>query len=411
MKSKILSALLSVAIALGLWLYVITVESPGSTDTKHNIPVVFEGETALKERGLIITSDTSADVDLTLSGNRSDLKLVDASNTVVKVDLSKIYDPGKHELEYTISYPGTVANNAFTVENRNPSRISVTVERLASQEVPVVVTYSGELSEGYIADKSNAALDYTTISVSGPQSVVEKIARAEILVDLTDCKESISESYRFTLEDAEGNPVDAKLITVNVEEVHLDLKIQLIRFVDLVVTIVDGGGATSQTIEYELKPDKIQVSGSEAALESLGDSINLGTIYLADYAEDTVITLPFTLPDTVTNHSNITEATIDLKFVGLATKEVTVENIQLINVPEDMKAELITEKLTIVVRGPSADIAMLLTSDLISVTVDMSEAVVGTSTYKATVAFDSRFVTLGAVGNCSVTVTVQADGT
>lgn len=407
MKHKILSILLSVLVALGLWLYVISVESPGSVETKHNIPVVFEGETLLRERGLIITSSTDVDVDLTLSGNRSDLKLVDASNTVVRLDLTKIYDPGKYELDYTISYPGSVASNAFTEENRYPSRISVSVEVLATREIPVLVTYSGELSEGYIADKTNAVLSADSITVSGPESVVEQIAQAEILVDLSQRTESISEDYRVTLLDAAGEPVDAQMITVSTDTVHMDLTIQQIKYVDLAVTIVAGGGATEQTISYEIKPDKIQVSGSEAALKNLGDQINLGTINLADYSGDEVITLPLNLPDTVVNHSNITEATIDLKFVGLTSKEVTVEKIELINVPEGMEAELITEKVAVVIRGPSADMAKL-TSDAISVQVDMSKAMAGTSTYKVTAVIDSKFTTLGSVGTSSVTVTVTA---
>lgn len=406
MKSKIMALLISMFFAMGMWLYVITVESPGSSETKYNIPVVFEGETLLRERSLIITSDTELDVDVTLSGNRSDLKLVDASNTVVKVDLTRIYDPGKHELDYTIFYPGTVASNAFTEENRSPSRINVTVERLQNREIPVVVTYSGDLPEGFIADKSNAVLSAAMISVSGPQSVVERIAQAEIVVDLTDCTESISQSYRFTLQDNKGMPVDAEMITVNVEEVHLDLKIQRIKFINLVVKIVGGGGATKDNITYEIKPNKIQVSGSEAALEALGDEINLGTINLAKYTKDTAITLPFTLPDTVTNHSNITEATVDLKFVGLTTKEVTVSNIELINVPEGMEAVLITEKLKVSVRGPSADVAKL-TGGAIKITVDLSEAGTGTSTYTATIVIDSKFTTVGHVGSYSVTVQVQ----
>lgn len=407
MKHKILSILLSVLVALGLWLYVISVESPGSVETKHNIPVVFEGETLLRERGLIITSSTDVDVDLTLSGNRSDLKLVDASNTVVRLDLTKIYDPGKYELDYTISYPGSVASNAFTEENRYPSRISVSVEVLATREIPVLVTYSGELSEGYIADKTNAVLSADSITVSGPESVVEQIAQAEILVDLSQRTESISEDCRVTLLDAAGEPVDAQMITVSTDTVHMDLTIQQIKYVDLAVTIVAGGGATEQTISYEIKPDKIQVSGSEAALKNLGDQINLGTINLADYSGDEVITLPLNLPDTVVNHSNITEATIDLKFVGLTSKEVTVEKIELINVPEGMEAELITEKVAVVIRGPSADMAKL-TSDAISVQVDMSKAMAGTSTYKVTAVIDSKFTTLGSVGTSSVTVTVTA---
>ena len=120
MKNKFLSALISILAALLLWAYVITVESPGSTNTVHNIPVVFEGETLLRERGLIITSDMDVDVDLTLYGNRSDLRQADASNITLKLDLSKVYDPGKHQLEYSISFPGSVAGNAFTVENQSP---------------------------------------------------------------------------------------------------------------------------------------------------------------------------------------------------------------------------------------------------------------------------------------------------
>lgn len=405
MKNKIWTVLLSVLIAFSMWLYVITVESPGTTETKHNIPVVFEGETLLRERGLIIVSDTDMDVDITLSGNRSDLKLVNPSSTVVKVDLTKIYDPGKHELDYDISYPGSVASNAFTEENRYPSRIQLTVEELDSREIPVVVTYTGKMSDKYIADKSNMVLSAQNVNVSGPKSVIDRIARAEVQVDLTGVTESISRNYRFTLQDKDGEPVDAEFVTVNTEEIHLDLKIQMLKYLDVTVTIVDGGGATKDTITYELSPDRIQVSGSKAALESLGDEIDLGTIYLADYPEDCVITLPLTLPDTVTNHSNIEEVTLDLKFVGLITKDITVGKIDLVKVPEGMQAELITARITVAVRGPSADLEKL-NMEAISALVDMSEAMPGTYTYKAIIRIDPRFSTLGAVGVSSVTVKV-----
>ncbi len=407
MKNKLVSMLLSVAIALGIWMYVITVEKPGSTDTIYNIPVVLEGETVLNERGLIVTSTGTMDVDLTLTGNRSDLRQVDSSNITIKVDLSRVYDPGKHELEYSISYPGTVARNAFTEEKRNPSRIQVTIEERAKREIPVVVSYTGKLPEDdFFCDRGNVVLDYTAITVSGPKSVVNRIASAEVTVDLTDRTESISESYRFTLRDVYGEPVDAKLITVNTEEVHVDLKIQRMKFIQLAVTLENGGGATDKYVSCEIKPGRIQVSGSEAALKSLGDVINLGTIKLAEYPNDAVIKLPFILPETVTNHSNINEATVDLKFVGLATKEITIGDMELINLPENLEAELITEVVTVTFRGPATDIAKL-TSEAVDVKVDLSAAQVGTATYKVTVTVDPKFGTLGTVGTYSVTVTVQ----
>ena len=121
MKSKIVSALLSVFFAFGLWLYVITVVSPNSTDTIGDIPVTMVGESALEQRNLIITATTSTNVDLTLTGNRSDLVEVNAGNITLQADLTRIYDPGVHRLEYSISWPGSVADNAFTVENKYPA--------------------------------------------------------------------------------------------------------------------------------------------------------------------------------------------------------------------------------------------------------------------------------------------------
>ena len=47
MKNKVLYILLSVVVACGLWLYVITVVSPESRETFRDIPVVLQNEKAL----------------------------------------------------------------------------------------------------------------------------------------------------------------------------------------------------------------------------------------------------------------------------------------------------------------------------------------------------------------------------
>ena len=73
MKSKIIYGLLSVAIAFGLWLYVITAVSPGSESTFTDIPVEIRNINTLSERNLMLLGDTAPTVTLRLAGNRSDL--------------------------------------------------------------------------------------------------------------------------------------------------------------------------------------------------------------------------------------------------------------------------------------------------------------------------------------------------
>lgn len=406
MKSKFASIVLSVAIAFGLWLYVVTNVSQEAEYTIYNIPLVMEGETLLNEKNLMITSISADDVDLTLSGTRSDLAKVNSGNMILKANLGDISEPQeKKALSYVPVYPSNVPSNALTIENRNPSYIFVTVEARRNKEVPVEIQWEGSTPEGYMSDRENRMLDYASVTVVGPASVADQIEKAVITVDLSDQKESISQDYRYTLCDKDGNPVDAKLITTNVETVHLDVKIQQVKEVSLTVDLTYGGGATEHNTTVSVVPYTIRLSGGEGVLAELGDSITLGRIDLGSIEKSQTITLPITLPEGITNLSNITEAQVEIQFAGLATKEVVVENIVAENIPEGLEADIIEEKLSVILRGPVIDLAKI-NSENVFVHADLTGAVEGTSTFKATISLPEEFSMVGALKTYSVTANI-----
>ena len=78
--NRLYSALLSVVVAFGLWLYVVTNVSQGDDKTFYNIPVVMEGESVLNERNLMITSVSTKNVSMHLSGTRSNLNKINSGN-------------------------------------------------------------------------------------------------------------------------------------------------------------------------------------------------------------------------------------------------------------------------------------------------------------------------------------------
>lgn len=406
-KNKLTSVLLSIVVAFGLWMYVINYVSPESEEIYYNIPVVMEGESVLNERGLMMTSASTTTVSLRLSGNRSDLNKVNSGNITVKANLAKIYEPGSRvSIEYDISYPGDVPSNAFVEESRSP--LYLTIEERRKKDVPIQIKWVGTRSEDYIYDTENALLDYPTVNVVGPASVADLITKAVVEVDLTEQTESLSENYRYTLCDEEGNPVeDVKEITTNVEQVHLDMKIQKIKEVQLVANVVYGGGASELNTSVTVYPETIRLSGSEAALAEIGDTITLCTVNLSEIDGSTETTYDITLPEGVVNQTGVDEATVSVKFAGLITKEFVVENIQAINIPEGLDVELITAKLTVKVRGPVALINKMTEEDIF-VTVDFTGAEVGSATFKATIVFGDAFPTAGAMGTYSVSATVQS---
>ena len=402
-RNKLGSILLSVAIAFSLWLYVVTNISIEDERTYHDIPVAFEGEIALEERGLMITYGTDASVDLRLYGARTNLNKLTSSNITIKVNLARIYDVGQVEVDYDISYPGDVPSNAFTELNKNPSTIKLVVEQRVSKEIPVEIAYRGSVSDEYLCDLDNAVLDREMVTVVGPASSIDKIAKAVIDVNLDGQTSSILDYFQYTLCDAAGEPVDAALVVADATQIRMELIIQRFKELDVTYTLVEGGGADADDVTITLDTPVIRVSGSDALLEQLTE-INLGTINLASIKEDTNLAYSITLPEGVINLSGVNEINVDVKFHGLTTREFTVENIRVIGVPGGMEYELVTKRLTVVMRGPTAVINQMTDQDLL-VTADLSGKDSGTFMVNASVGtVGTAFNSVGALGTFSVSV-------
>jgi YbbR domain-containing protein len=416
MKKKILMALLSLVLSFALRLYVITVVSPGSDDTFYDIPVIFTGETTLTERELIITDVLTEDVTLKLEGNRSDLVLLDRSNIEVIADLSRINMAGTHRLRFDVYYPGTVSDGAFKILNQEPSEVTVVVENRKSVSVPVVIDYQKtSVPEGFVADTENATLDYSRISVTGPESVIDQVAEARIYVTLTDLKESIVVGkYPIYLCDKEGVPLsDVSLVVPSVTEVQLSVKIQQWEDINLFVSVIDGGGATQKNSKIEILPKTIRLAGSEAALKKLADGLEIGEINLGELLIDTTktVSLEGLLPEGVTNLSGTTDAVVKISFPNLRTKELTVDeaDIELVNVPEGMEAELTTKTLKIHVRGTIGQIANITPGDL-RVIIDLANAPVGTAQVKAQIIIADKYTNVGELGIHTVYAEIRESG-
>lgn len=405
--NRFASALLSVIAAFALWMYVINNVSMVQERTYRNVQVVLEGESVLRERNLMIISDTNLAVQVDLKGSRTDLNNLNSANLTLTASLDGIYDPGEYQLGYQVGTPGNVPVGAVTVMNKQPSTITVVVAERISRNIPVKVEYIGEAAEGFIADKPQAELDHQEVTITGPREVVEQIDHAYISVDCTDRTETITESYRFELRNANNEPVDAAMITTNVEQIRVKVPVFQTKRIPLVLTVNPGGGATEETSKIVIDPAYIDVSGGELALKVLEELV-IGTLNLGEIPTDTEKTFEIKLPEGVTNLSNITEAVVNISFPALATREFTVTEIHSRNVPTGMVADLLTKQLTVTVRGPKSLIEEMADSDVI-VQIDLT-GVEGSVAAEAKISFTSDFEGVGAVGKYSVNVKVEPEG-
>ena len=405
MKNKALAFLLSAVVAFGLWLYVITVVSPESEKTYYDIPVVMQNKNILSERGMMLVSE-EPNVTLALKSDRTILNDLNESNINVMINLANIEKPGVHNLTYSISYPGNIPYNEVSVMSSSTDLITVKVENKIRKTVPVVLDYGqSAVPEGYTADKENAELDYTTVEVSGPESVIDQIEQAVVQVDLNNQTKTLAGEYQYTLSDKQGEPVDTELVTVNTEKLSLIVKIQKVKEIQVIVDIINGGGATTENCTITVDTNQIQISGADTLLEDL-DSLTIGTINLGEIMEDQTLTFPIVLPDGVTNQTGVEQVTVDIKLPKLKTKTLKVTNIQAVNVPEGLTATIVTKTLQVTVRGSEKSIKAIQATDL-SVVINLAEAQEGSVTMKADVVIGESFADVGAIGTYQVSVNLR----
>lgn len=399
--NKIVKILFPLVLAFSLWLYVVTVVSPGSESTINNVPVSVPSQRILWQRGLMIVSDTELAVDVKLEGNRTDLNNLDRSDITVEVDLTPIYDAGTYEIACNVRVAGNVTAQT------EPGSIKLVVVERQEKQMPITVKFEGNTPDNYV--KGKAVLDRETVTIVGPKSLVNTVAEVAVTVDLSGHKTDIEQTLPITLLDSQGTPVTGLTVIDQeldneVTEVTVNVPIVMFKELPVIVNLIGGGGATAENTKLELSDSTISVSGPEAILTGMTELV-LGSIDLAEVDKSGTFEFDVKLPQDVVNETGVTKVTATVTLPELMTYSFQVTQIRYENLPDGMKAELAAKVVEVTVRGSAAQVSQMSKED-ITVMVDLTGATVGTERYTATIQFSSVYKDVGALGDYMIPATI-----
>ena len=353
LNSKAFWVVVSLLAAVVLWVYVTTTEGTEKTVTFSGIKVEFIGEEALREsRGLIITNVENNSVSVTLRGSIRTMSKLDATNIVAQIDLSSESRTGLMQRAYTLIYPSGVDRSDITVVSQSPQVVTFSVDQLSSKPIEVLGRFDGSAAEGYMSEPIE--ISPSTVRINGPAAEIDLVDHALVVIDRTDVDKTLTLETNYILVDADDNPVEYENIELETPTVTATLPILSTKEVPLSVTLIAGGGATSDDCKVEIDPKSITIAGDAQILEGI-NKIDLGTIDLKN-----VITSPYEetfsiiIPNDTENLIGATEATVTIEVLGLETKKFTVTNFSSINVTEGYTADVITQSLEVTIRGKAS---------------------------------------------------------
>ena len=402
-RSKVVRIVISILVAIAMWLYVDLERAPERTMTIRDIPVEFSGEnTTLADKNLMLLSGYDTTIDLKIRGPKRELVKMNRDNVRVIASTSSIDSVGVHQLDWTVSFPDGVVRTNVSVEKASLSQITVTVGELYTKEVPVECQVVGEVAEGYFT--GDVVLDPEVLTLRAQRDDLLNVSCAKLTVDISGATRSVVQTVDVQLYDYDGNPVENSNIRTNTSLIQAKVPVLTTREVELAVEFSGVPGAAMNSIKCDITPKTVRLNGEADVLDSI-DKLVLATLHVDDLELHQQNSYVVTPPDGTWLVNGNEVATADITLEGIEEKSLTATNIEFDKLPSGLYAIAPDGGLTVRLWGLSEEIEAV-TAENLRVIADMSAVTgQGTVTVPVTVTI-SGFNDVTVRGTYELTVTV-----
>ena len=402
-RSKVVRIIISILVAIAMWLYVDLERAPERTMTIRDIPVEFSGEnTTLADKNLMLLSGYDTTIDLKIRGPKRELVKMNRDNVRVIASTSSIDSVGVHQLDWTVSFPDGVVRTNVSVEKASLSQITVTVGELYTKEVPVECQVVGEVAEGYFT--GDVVLDPEVLTLRAQRDDLLNVSCAKLTVDISGATRSVVQTVDVQLYDYDGNPVENSNIRTNTSLIQAKVPVLTTREVELAVEFSGVPGAAMNSIKCDITPKTVRLNGEADVLDSI-DKLVLATLHVDDLELHQQNSYVVTPPDGTWLVNGNEVATADITLEGIEEKSLTATSIEFDKLPSGLYAIAPDGGLTVRLWGLSEEIEAV-TAENLRVIADMSAVTgQGTVTVPVTVTI-SGFNDVTVRGTYELTVTV-----
>ena len=336
--------LVSVVLAVVVWLIVVSIDDPVITRTYNGIEVELLNTEAITSQGKVYeVLDGSNVVSVTVSAKRSVLEKISRDYIKASADLKEMTILNSVEIDVrTTRYSDMISSITPLTKN-----LKIDIEDLEKKQLSINVETVGNPAKGFVVGSNSPSVNIT--SVSGPASVVSRLSKAVATVDVSGASSDIRASSKVVLYDGNGDVVNTSALTLGVTDILVDVSILETKEVPITAgysgTPADGYAATGKV---SIDPQVVLVAGSGSAYKSLTElnipgedlSVNGATgnilhrVDINDY-------LPSGIRLASEDYDGEVEVTVYVGELENTVIDVPVANISIENVPAGFAAALV----------------------------------------------------------------------
>ncbi len=338
--------ILSILIAVAMWLLVTNNDDPIKRQQFANIPVTLTHTNLITDNGEVYTVLDNTDVvpSVIVYAKRSVIEALDRENIVATADVKDITSLGTVEIHYY----STKSNNEIESIDGSIENVRLQVEPRRTKVLSLRYQTTGTPADGF--DVSQISLDQNQLRVSGPESIVEDISSASVSVDISGATGTISTYSDVRLYEADGGELDTSRLTMNTSSVRVTVTILPVRTVPVQFQVSGAPAAGYLRSDYvSVDPQTIDIMGRSTALSGIdrilipADEIDISGA-TEDFTKDVDITAY--LPENVSLSSDefdgMVTVTVGIEAAQNVSLEADISSIVISGVPEGYTAQLVS---------------------------------------------------------------------
>lgn len=318
---------IAIVAAILLWLYAVSGDD-SDISRSYIVPLQITGQNTLAASELNIINTLPEKVSIQVSGPPDQVKQLGDNKSLTnkisaKLDLSSIYQAGDYKLSYDVSFEV----DSISVEHKSPAQISVSVDRIVSEMIPVEIDFTGSVPQDFKID--GYELSVPEIQLNGPQRYVDEVARAAVKIDRTGLNNNAEVEGKIVLYDFEDEVYTHTQLVQSHDTTIFTASLNKHKTIPLNVdVIINNDMITEDMVKVNIAPQQIEIWGEKNSIDDIS-GISLGEISVVKAMENGTFeyVLPVQLPEGVSADVTALAATVSLEIEGV--EQITV------NIPYD----------------------------------------------------------------------------
>lgn len=267
-----------------LWLVVTNINDPIATYRVNDVPVTIKNANLITDRGQVYeVLDGTDTVDIvTVTAPRSIIDSLDKSNIVAEADVNDLTSVDTVAIKFSTNK----YNDKLDSIKGNIDSVKLSIEDKQTRSLPLKSITTGEVREGYMV--GDVTTEQNLIRISGPQSVISRVTKAQAEVDVSGFTSAISTDSNIRFYDEDGEEIVPDNIERSISRVRVSVDILELKKVPLTCRVT-GRPAEGYdfTGEVSFSRSSVTVAARSNYLKKL-DVIELpeGILDVTDATED-----------------------------------------------------------------------------------------------------------------------------